>query len=204
LSRQDPDLLDVTGMPRATTLPPRSIAERRQLLTEPRIAAFYLRARQPAAARPADWQLAEVRFGAPVSPPRRVTSGVVRQSFENVVIEVDGSGAVRLAPLGALAAKAGVVPPDALRRDPVPGLPPPGGRYPSPGPVADRDLAVHLGAALGLWLLLAAALALRARVDRTRTPAAAAASPPPAASGTGLAPKRQHPAPAATGEEYTR
>jgi hypothetical protein len=202
LSRQDPDLLDVTGMPKATTLPPRSIQERRQLLTEPRIARYYLRTRQPAAARPADWRLAEVRFGAPVSPPRRVAGGAVRQGFENAVIEVDRSGAVRLAPLGALAAKAGVVPPDALRRDPVPGLPPPGGRYLRPGPVADVDLAVHLGAALGLWLLLAVALALRARFDRPHSPVPAA---PRLAPSTGdpepLPTRRRDRASAPTGEE---
>ena len=203
LSRQDPELLEVTGMPRATILPPRSIQERQRLLTEPRIARYYLRSELPAAARPADWRLAEVRFGAPVSPPRRVTSGAVRQSFENVVIEVDGSGAVRLAPLGALAAKADVVPPDALRRDPVPGLPPPGGRYPRPGPVADRDLAIHLGAALGLWLLLAAALTLHARLDRSRTPAPAIPSPPPPASSSPgrLPTRRRDRTSAPTGEE---
>jgi hypothetical protein len=193
LSRQDPRLLDVTGMPPATTAPPRSIQERQRLLTEPRIAAYYLRSERPAAARAADWRLAEVRFGAPVSLPRRITSGAVRQSFENVVIEVDTGGAVRLAPLGALAAKAGVVPPDALRRDPVPGLPPPGGRYLRPGPVADRDLALHLGGALGLWLLLAVGLALHAAVaGRRRTPARAAPSPgPPGPSSPGRLPTRQ-------------
>ena len=203
LNRQDPRLLDVTGMPRATIAPPRGIQERQRLLTEPRIAAYYLRSRQPAAARAADWRLAQARFGAPVSLPRRSTGGVVRQSFENVVIEVDIGGAVRLAPLGALAAKAGVVPAEALSLDPVPGLPPPGGRYLRPGPVADRDLALHLGAALGLWLLLALALALLAAADRRRTPVRATPSPAaPAPSSPGRLPTRRPDRPSApTGEE---
>jgi len=200
LSRRDPRLLDVTGMPRATIAPSRGIQERQRLLTEPRIAAYYLRSRQPAAARAADWRLAQARFGAPVSLPRRSTGGVVRQSFENVVIEVDIGGAVRLAPLGALAAKAGVVPAEALSLDPVPGLPPPGGRYLRPGPVADRDLALHLGAALGLWLLLALALALLAAADRRRTPARAIPSPAPS-SPERLPTRRPDRTSAPTGEE---
>src|SRR6266540_7501669 len=79
--------------------------------------------------------------GAPVSPPRHLPGGLVRQAFEDVVMETDAQGAVHLAPLGTLAARAGMIPAEALRPEPVPGLPPPGGRYPA---VRDLDLGLHV------------------------------------------------------------
>jgi hypothetical protein len=174
LSEQAPALLAAARLPKAETAPPRTIPLRRALLTEPHIASFYLRA-PAAAASPAAWQLASARFGAPVSPPLHLPGGVVRQAFEDVVMEVDGRGAVRLAPLGQLAARAGAIPAEALRPEPVPGLPPPGGRYPG---VRDRDLGLHLAAAVILWALLGAALSVRARLRRDPAPAMAIPGPP--------------------------
>jgi hypothetical protein len=175
LSERAPALLAAARLPRAVTAPPATIPQRRALLTEPHIAGFYLRA-PAAAANPAAWQLASARFGAPVSPPVRLPGGLVRQAFEDVVMEVDGRGAVRLVPLGQLAARAGMVPAEALRPDPVPGLPPPGGRYPA---VSDGGLGLHLAAALILWALLGVALSLRARLRRDPPPAGAVPGPPP-------------------------
>jgi 4-amino-4-deoxy-L-arabinose transferase-like glycosyltransferase len=167
LSRQAPALLAAAQLPRAETAPPPSILQRRRLLAEPSIARFYLGV-EPGAANPAVWQLAAARFGAPVSPPRHVPGGLVRQAFEDVVMEADAQGAVRLAPLGPLAVRAGIVPAAALRPEPVTGLPPPGSRYPA---VRDRDLSLYLAAALVLWLLLTIALAVGAGLRRKGAPA---------------------------------
>ncbi len=175
LTRQAPALLAAAGLPKAETAPPPTIPQRRRLLAEPTIARFYLGV-EPAAANPAIWQLAAARFGAPVSPPRRLPGGVVRQAFEDVVLEADAQGAVRLAPLGTLAARAGLIPAAALRPEPVPGLPPPGSRYPA---VHDLDLGLHMAAALGLWALLALGLAVRAGLRHDRAPAPATPGPPP-------------------------
>ncbi|HEX6674851.1 MAG TPA: hypothetical protein VF486_07480 [Actinomycetes bacterium] len=169
LSRQAPALLAAAQLPKAETAPPPSIAQRRLLLAEPSIARFYL-GEEPATANPAVWQLAAARFGAPVSPPHHLPGGLVRQAFEDVVLEADAQGAVHLAPLGTLAARARMIPAEALRPEPVPGLPPPGGRYPA---VHDLDLGLHLAAALVLWALLAVVLAVRGRLRRGSAPAPA-------------------------------
>ena len=167
LTRQAPALLAGARLPKAETAPPPGIAQRRLLLAEPSIARFYL-GEEPAAANPAVWQLAAARFGAPVSPPRHLPGGLVRQAFEDVVMETDAQGAVHLAPLGTLAARAGMIPAEALRPEPVPGLPPPGGRYPA---VRDLDLGLHVAAALVLWALLTFALTVGGRRRRGSTPA---------------------------------
>jgi hypothetical protein len=174
LSERAPGLLAAARLPRAVAAPPPTIAQRRALLSEPHIAGFYLRT-PAAAASPAAWQLASARFGAPVSPPLRLPGGVVRQAFEDVVMEVDGRGVVRLAPLGHLAARAGMIPAGALRPQPVPGLAPPGGRYP---PAGDRGLGLHLAAAVVVWALLGVALSVRARLRRDTVPATAVLGSP--------------------------
>jgi len=174
LAHNVPTLLAASGMPQPETGPDASVQVRRQLLTDPRIARFYLGA-PVETADPVVWQAADARYGSPVSRPRPTAPGVVRQAFERVVIEVDREGSARLAPIGMVAVKAGLVPAEALRPQPVPDLPAMWPEDPAAGST-DR-LLVHSGVALGAWALLALALLVGHRLRAGR------GTPPPAEPG---------------------
>lgn len=171
LAHNVPTLLAGSGMPTPEVEPGTTIEDRRQLLTDPRIARFYLGVPEETT-DPVLWQAAEGRYGSPVSRPQQSANGTVRQAFERVVIEVDRDGQARLAPIGLVAVQARLVPAEALRPQPVPDLPAP---RPAEGPGTgppDRLLA-YLAAALGAWVLLAAALLVghRLRAGRRTSPA---------------------------------
>jgi hypothetical protein len=165
-----PDALAAARLPGRTVNPPTTDAGLRRLLTDPAIARAYLGGVDPATATAADRRRARDRFGRPVGLPRRMPDGAVRQAFERVVFERPAAGGpARLAPLGRVAAAAGLVPAAATRLQPVPGLPPP------PVPVAAdaRAFAALLAAALAL-VALAGVLAAR---TSARRPGASPATP---------------------------
>jgi hypothetical protein len=180
LARNVPSLLAASGMPRPEAEPAGSVEGRRRLLTDPRIAGFYLGAPVEAASQVA-WQVADGRFGSPISRPQRTATGLVRQAFEKVVIEVDQDGSTRLAEVGPVAVKAGLVPAWALRAQPVPGLP---DAVPAdPGSASSRRLLAYLAAALAAWALLTVVLLAgwRLRTGRAAARATATPAPPPGA-----------------------
>jgi hypothetical protein len=157
-----PEALAEANLPGHTVAPPTTDTGVRALLGDHAIARTWLGV-DPAKAAAADLQRARDRWGRPVGPPRKMGDGVVRQAFERVVIERSGKGA-RLAPLGRVAVRAGLVPDEARRLQPVPGL--------AGQPSATRvDAAAFLATVAGALLLLglgAAAVALRRRHARPR------------------------------------
>ena len=188
LADEAPALLAASGMPKPETAPATTIQRRRQLLTDPRIARFYLGAPVEGAG-PVVWQAADGRYGSPVSQPHQTATGIVRQAFERVVIEVDRDGSVQLAAVGLVAVRAGLVPAEALRPQPVPDLP--AARLAGdPAAGSPGRLLAYLGAALGAWALLAATLLLGRLVHHLRRRARRGAS-----AGAAAEPQRPPPAP---------
>jgi hypothetical protein len=160
LAKLDPRGLEAANMPLPSGPPPPTDAEARVFLNVEAIARVYL-GTDPEGASPDDWQRATDRFGRPLGMPRVMRDGAVRQPFERVVIELPADGGpARLAPLGQLALRLGVVVPQQARRpEPVPGLP---ARAPptraEPGPFLRL-----LAAGIGLLALGAAVGALAGR-----------------------------------------
>jgi hypothetical protein len=160
LAKLDPRGLEAANMPLPSGPPPPTDAEARVFLNVEAIARVYL-GTDPAGASPDDWRRATDRFGRPLGMPRVMRDGAVRQPFERVVIELPADGGpARLAPLGQLALRLGVVVPQQARRpEPVPGLP---ARAPptraEPGPFLRL-----LAAGIGLLALGAAVGALAGR-----------------------------------------
>jgi hypothetical protein len=160
LAKLDPRGLEAANMPLPSGPPPPTDAEARVFLNVEAITRVYL-GTDPAGASPDDWRRATDRFGRPLGMPRVMRDGAVRQPFERVVIELPADGGpARLAPLGQLALRLGVVVPQQARRpEPVPGLP---ARAPptraEPGPFLRL-----LAAGIGLLALGAAVGALAGR-----------------------------------------
>jgi hypothetical protein len=160
LAKLDPRGLEAANMPLPSGPPPPTDAEARVFLNVEAIARVYL-GTDPAGASPDDWRRATDRFGRPLGMPRVMRDGAVRQPFERVVIELPADGGpARLAPLGQLALRLGVVVPQQARRpEPVPGL---SARAPptraEPGPFLRL-----LAAGIGLLALGAAVGALAGR-----------------------------------------
>jgi len=160
LAKLDPRGLEAANMPLPSGPPPPTDAEARVFLNVEAITRVYL-GTDPAGASPDDWRRATDRFGRPLGMPRVMRDGAVRQPFERVVIELPADGGpARLAPLGQLALRLGVVVPQQARRpEPVPGLP---AREPptraEPGPFLRL-----LAAGIGLLALGAAVGALAGR-----------------------------------------
>jgi hypothetical protein len=90
--------------------------------------------------------------------------GAVRQPFERAVLELPADGGpARPAALGRLAVRLGLVPRQAMRPEPVPGLPVP----PAETRLDTAPLLWTSGAGLGLLALAAAAGAVLVRRSRT-------------------------------------
>jgi hypothetical protein len=123
LAKLNPRAMAAAGMPQPSAPPPITIAEVQTLMTEPAITRAYL-GMDPATASQGDWRRAGERFGRPLGVAKVLPDGAVRQPFEHVVIELPAAGGpARLAPLGQLAVRLGLVPEPARRPEPVPGLP---------------------------------------------------------------------------------
>jgi hypothetical protein len=103
--------------------PPVTDRQVRALLRDETIARAYL-GTDPATASAADRRRARARFGRPLGLPQVMPDGAVRQTFERVVLELPADGGpARPTALGRLAVRLGLVPEQAMRREPVPGLP---------------------------------------------------------------------------------
>jgi hypothetical protein len=95
------------------------------MLRDRTIARAYL-GTDPATASATNWQQARDRFGRPLGLPQVMPDGAVRQTFERVVLELPADGGpARPAALGRLALRLGLVPKQAMRLEPEPGLPTP-------------------------------------------------------------------------------
>jgi hypothetical protein len=131
----------------------------RALLDDEMIARLYL-GTDPAAASPGDFRRARDRFGRPLGTPQTMPDGAVRQTFERVVLELPADGGpARPAALGRLAVRLGLVPRQAMRPEPVPGLPDP----PPDRRLGTAPLLRLTGAGLALLALAAVAGAVAAR-----------------------------------------
>ena len=157
--------LDVEAVADANILPsarpPVTDRQVRTLLSDELIARAYL-GTDPASASAEDFRRARDR-GRPLGVPQTMPDGAMRQPFERAVLELPADGGpARPAALGRLAVRLGLVPKQAMRLEPVPGLPAPGRDPARPGP-----LLRLIGGGLVLLALAAAAGAVVARRSRT-------------------------------------
>jgi hypothetical protein len=179
LVKLDVQAVAKADIPLPSTRPPVTDRQARALLGDKLIARAYL-GTDPATATPEDFRRARERFGRPLGMPQMMPDGAVRQPFERVVLELPADGGpARPAALGRLAVRLGLVPRQAMRLEPVPGLPP----RPAETRLDTGPLLRPLGALLALLLLAAGAGAVAARRPRTATDRAAlggrrAAGPP--------------------------
>jgi hypothetical protein len=91
--------------------------------------------------------------------------GAIRQPFERAVLELPADGGpVRPAALGRLAVRLGLVPKQAMRPEPVPGLP----ARPTEVRLDPSPLLRPLGIALAVLAVAAAAGTVAARRSRSR------------------------------------
>jgi hypothetical protein len=151
LAKLDMEAVADAGIPLPSARPPVSDRQARALLGDRLLARAYL-GTSPDMASAEDWRRARDRFGRPLGPPQTMPDGAVRQPFERVVLELPADGGpVRPAALGRLAVRLGLVPKQAMRPEPVPGLP-------------ARPAEIRLDPSPLLWLLgvLTALLALAA------------------------------------------
>jgi hypothetical protein len=139
------------------------------LMSDPAIAIAYLGVPAPDAA--ADMvKRARDRLGSPLGPPATMPDGFVRQPFAGGVLERDpATGAVRLAPVGALALTTGLVSPPEEARIPIPPPPLLGDSGPDE-PTSVRPFVLSLIAALGMLdVVLFASVILGGTGRRWRT-----------------------------------
>jgi hypothetical protein len=130
------------------------------------IARAYL-GTDPATATPEDWRRARERFGRPLGTPQTMPDGAVRQPFERAVLELPADGSpARPAALGRLAVRLGLVPKQAMRPEPVPGLP----IRPAETRLDTGPLLRPLGLVLALLALAAAAGTVLAGRSRPKRP----------------------------------
>jgi hypothetical protein len=123
LDKVNREALAKADMPVRSAPAPTTDVQARALLKDQTIARAYLGV-APASASTADWRRARERFGRPVGMPQVMPDGATRQPFERVILELPAEGgAVRPAALGRLAVRLGLVPVEARRLEPVPGLP---------------------------------------------------------------------------------
>jgi hypothetical protein len=165
LAKLDIEAVAEADIPLPSARAPVNNRQTRALLSDELIARLYLGS-DPATATPGDFRRARDRFGRPLGAPQTMPDGAVRQLFERVVLELPSDGgAARPAALGRLAVRLGLVPRQALRPEPVPGLP-----VPPPERRLDTAPLLRLtGAGLALLALAAVAGAVAARGSR-RTP----------------------------------
>jgi hypothetical protein len=164
LAKLNPRVMAAAGMPQPSAPPPITLAEVQTLMTEPAITRAYL-GMDPATASQGDWRRAGERFGRPLGVAKVLPDGAVRQPFERVVIELPAAGGpARLAPLGQLAVRLGLVPEPARRLEPVPGLP----ARPAPTVVDPGPFLWLLAGGLGLLALAGPARAVAGRAVASR------------------------------------
>jgi hypothetical protein len=153
-------------IPLPSATPPVTNRQVRGLLHDKLIGRAYL-GTDPATASAEDFRRARERFGRPLGLPQMMPDGALRQPFERAVLELPADGGpVRPAALGRLAVRLGLVPRQAMRLEPVPGLP----ARPAETRLDPVPLLRLVGGALVLLLLAAAAgtvLAWRSRSART-------------------------------------
>jgi hypothetical protein len=123
LAKLDVEAVADADIPLPSTRPPVTNRQARALLRDELIGRAYL-GTDPATATEEDFRRARDRFGRPLGLPQMMPDGAIRQPFERVVLELPADGGpVRPAALGRLAVKLGLVPRQAMRPEPVPGLP---------------------------------------------------------------------------------
>jgi hypothetical protein len=164
LAKLDVEAVADADIPLPSSRPPVTDRQAQALLGDRLIARAYL-GTDPATATADDWRRARDRFGRPLGMPQVMPDGAVRQPFERVVLELPADGGpARPAALGRLAVRLGLVPQQAMRQEPVPGLPAsPAEPRLDPGP-----LLRLVGAVLALLALAAGAGTVVAR--RSRAP----------------------------------
>jgi hypothetical protein len=164
LAKLDVEAVADADIPLPSARPPVTDRQARALLDDRLIARAYL-GTSPGSASAEDWRRARERFGRPLGRAQTMPDGAVRQPFERAVLELPGDGGpVRPAALGRLAVRLGLVPRQALRPEPVPGLP----ARPAEVRLDPSPLLRPLGVALALLAMAAAAGAVAARRSRGR------------------------------------
>jgi hypothetical protein len=163
LAKLDIEAVADANIPLPSVRPPETNRQVRTLLSDELIARAYL-GTDPASASAEDFRRARDRFGRPLGVPQMMPDGAMRQPFERAVLELPANGGpARPAALGHLAVRLGLVPKQAMRLEPVPGLPAP--------PVQTRldpaPLLRLIGVGLVLLALAAGAGAVVARRSRT-------------------------------------
>jgi hypothetical protein len=159
LAKLDVKAVADADIPLPSVRPPVTNREVRALLREELIGRAYL-GTDPATATNEDFRRARDRFGRPLGLPQMMPDGAMRQPFERAVLELPADGGpVRPAALGRLAVQLGLVPRQAMRPEPVPGLP----AREAETRLDPAPLLRLVGGALGLLLLAAGAGAVVAR-----------------------------------------
>jgi hypothetical protein len=163
LAKIDIEAVAEADIPLPSAQAPVTNRQTRALLSDELIARFYL-GTDPATATASDFRRARDRFGRPLGTPQTMPDGAVRQPFEQAVLELPADGGpARPAALGRLAVRLGLVPRQAMRPEPVPGLP-----VPPPARRLDAAPLLRLtGAGLVLLSLAAVAGAVAARRSRS-------------------------------------
>jgi hypothetical protein len=163
LAKLDIEAVADANIPLPSVRPPVTNQETRALLSDEPIARAYLGG-DPASASAEDFRRARDRFGRPLGTPQMMPDGALRQSFERAVLEVPvGGGPARPAALGRLAVRLGLVPRQAMRLEPVPGLP----ARPAETRLEVAPLLRMVGGGLVLLALAAGAGVVVARRSRT-------------------------------------
>jgi hypothetical protein len=166
LAKLDIEAVAKADIPLPSARPPVTNRQTRALLSDEVIARAYL-GTDPASATPGDFRRARERFGRPLGTPQTMPDGAVRQPFERAVLELPADGGpARPAALGRLAVRLGLVPRQAMRLEPVPGLPAP----PAQTRLDIGPLVRATGTGLVLLALAAAVGAVAARRSRTVPP----------------------------------
>jgi hypothetical protein len=173
LAKLNAEAVADADIPLPSVRPPVTNRQAQSLLNDRVIARAYL-GTDPASASDDDWRRARDRFGRPLGLSQTMPDGAVRQPFERVVLELPADGGPpRPAALGRLAVRLGLVPRQATRLEPVPGLP----ARPAETRLEGGRLLRPLGGGLGLLALAAAAGTLVAFRTRTAKTDEAASGP---------------------------
>jgi len=163
LAKLDVEAVADANIPLPSARPPVTDRQVRTLLSDELIARAYL-GTDPASASAEDFRRARDRFGRPLGVPQTMPDGAMRQPFERAVLELPADGGpARPAALGRLAVRLGLVPKQAMRLEPVPGLPAP----PAETRLDPAPLLRLISGGLVLLALAAAAGAVVARRPRT-------------------------------------
>jgi hypothetical protein len=163
LAKLDVEAVADANIPLPSVRPPVTDRQVRTLLSDELIARAYL-GTDPASASAEDFRRARDRFGRPLGVPQVMPDGAMRQPFERAVLELPADGGpARPAALGRLAVRLGLVPKQAMRPEPVPGLPAP----PAETRLDPAPLLRMIGVGLVLLALVAGAGAVVAWRSRS-------------------------------------